>query len=112
MPTKEFEREQLFFIDEETGIHSLGEFTELTQDKKCEASEDIPVAKIGMSCEFTAEIQTPKGMTVGDVALTFCGFDVEKLKQNNWRKMHGMIMHREVQKCKIRRRGKNELLHK
>ena len=48
MPTKEFAREQLFFIDEETGIHSLGEFTELTQDKKCEASEDIPVAKIGM----------------------------------------------------------------
>ena len=53
---------------------------------------------IGGQYEFTAEIQPPERMTFGDFILALHGFDVEKLKQNNWRKMHGMVMHRRLKR--------------
>jgi len=94
MPTKEFDRGKLFFGNGEVGFQPLGELTEMELDGNCEASEDIPLLDIGGEYEFTADIKPPERMTIGDVMLAFCGFDIERLKQNNWRKMHGMVMHR------------------
>ena len=98
MPTKEFDRGKLFFGNEEIGFQPLGELTEIELDENCEASEDVPFLDIGGEYEFTAEIQPPERMTVRDVILGLCGFDIEKLKQNNWRKMHGMVMHRRLKR--------------
>ena len=105
MPTPKIERGQLFFGDEKIGFHLLGEFQEVELDKNCDKSEDIPFLNIDGLREFAAEIQLqlPERMTVGDVLLAFCGIDVHKLRQNNWRKMHGMVMHR-----RMRTRGKGK----
>ena len=101
MPTKEYEKGQLFFVNEEIGLRQLGELEQIELDVDCEISEDIPFLNVGRSYEFTAEIQIPERMTVGDIILGLCGFNVEKLKQNNWRKMHGMVMHRRW-RCKLK----------
>lgn len=106
MPPKEFERGKLFFGNEEMGFRPLGELSEIEPNENYETSEDIPFLDIGGSHEFTVEIQPSDRMTVGDVMLAICGFDAEKLKQNNWRKMHGMIMHRRSRKCKSLKNGK------
>lgn len=98
MPTKEFDRGKLFFGNDEIGFQPLGELPEIELDENCEASEGVPLLDIGGEYEFTAEIQPPERMTVGDVILGLCGFDVEKLSQNNWRKMHGMVMHRGLKR--------------
>ena len=98
MPTKEFDRGKLFFGNEEIGFFPLGEQAEIELNENCEASEDVPFLDSGGEYEFTAEIQPPERMTGGDVILGLCGFDVEKLKQNNWRKMHGMVMHRRLKR--------------
>ena len=94
MPTKEFDRGNLFFGNEETGFFLLGEQEKNELDENRETSEGISFLDISGEHEFTAEIQPSDRMTVGDVILGICGFDVEKLRQNNWRKMHGMVMHR------------------
>lgn len=100
MPTKEFERGKIFFGNEEIGFQPLGELTEIELDENCEVSENIPLLDIGGSYEFitTVEIRPPERMTVRDMTLVLFGFDVEKLKQNNWRKMHGMVMHKRRRK--------------
>lgn len=98
MPTKEFDRGNLFFGNEETGFFLLGEQGKIELDENCETSEGISFLDISGEHEFTAEIQPPERMTVGDVILVLCGFNAEKLKQNNWRKMHGMVMHKRRRK--------------
>lgn len=108
MPPKEYKQGQLFFGNEEIGFHPMGELAEIELDESVELSDDIPVFNIGGEYEFTAEIEPPERMTVGDVILTLCGFDAEKLKQNNWRKMHGMVMHRRCGKRKLSKNGKTE----
>lgn len=94
MPTKEFDRGKLFFGNEEIGFFPLGEQAEIELDENCKTLEGISFLDIGGQYEFTAEIQPPERMTFGDFILALHGFDVEKLKQNNWRKMHGMVMNR------------------
>ena len=94
MPPKECERGQLFFGNEEIKFQSLEELPEIELDENRKTSEDISFSKIGGTYEFTAEIKPPERMTVGDTILVFWGFDAEKLRQNNWRKMHGMALHR------------------
>ena len=108
MPPKEYKQGQLFFGNEETGFQPLGELTEVELNKNCDITDDIPILNTGGSYEFTADMKLPEGMTVGDVILGLCGFDVEKLKQNNWRKMHGIPMRRRCGKCKSLRNGKPE----
>ena len=98
MPTKEFDRGKLFFGNEEMGFLPLGEQAEIELDENCKTLEGISFLDIGGEYEFTAEIQPAERMTVGDVILGLCGFDVEKLKQNTWRKMHGMVMHRRLKR--------------
>ena len=105
MPPKEFDKGNLFFGNEEIGFQPLGELPEIELDGNSEASENIPFLDIGGEYEFTAEIQPPERMTVRDLNLVLFGFDAEKLKQNNWRKMHGMVMHRRRGKCKSLRNG-------
>ena len=106
MPPKEYKQGQLFFGNEEIGFQPLGELTEVELNKNCDISEDVPFLDIGGEYEFTAEIQPPERMTFGDFILALHGFDVEKLKQNNWRKMHGMVMHRRCRKRKLSKNGK------
>ena len=98
MPTKEFDRGKLFFGNEEMGFQPLGELGEIELDENYEMSKPNSILDIGGSYEFTAEIKPPERMTIGDVMLAFCGFDIERLKQNNWRKMHGMVMHRRLKR--------------
>ena len=98
MPPRDFERGQIFFGNEETGFFLLGEQEEIELDENRETSEGISFLDISGEYEFTAEIQPPETMTVGDVILVLCGFNAEKLKQNNWRKMHGMVMHKRRRK--------------
>ena len=95
---KEYKKGQLFFGNEEIGFQPLGELTEVELNENCDISDDIQYLKASGLYEFTAEIQLPERMTVRDVILGLCGFDVEKLKQNNWRKMHGMVMHRRLKR--------------
>ena len=98
MPTKEFDIGKLFFGNEEIGFFPLGEQVEIELDENCKTLEGISFLDISGEHEFTAEIQPSDRMTVGDVILGICGFDVEKLRQNNWRKMHGMVMHRRLKR--------------
>ena len=106
MPTKEFDRGKLFFGNEEIGFQPLKELAEIELDEKREASEDVPFLDIGGEYEFEVEIQPPERMTVRDLNLVLFGFDIERLKQNNWRKMHGIPMHRRRGKCKSLKNGK------
>ena len=108
MPTKEFDRGKLFFGNEEIGFFPLGEQAEIELDENCKTLEGISFLNIGGQYEFTAEIQPPERMTVRDLNLVLFGFDAEKLKQNNWRKMHGIPMRRRCGKCKSLRNGKVE----
>ena len=108
MPTKEFDREKIFFGNDEMGFKPLGELPEIKLDENYETSEGASFLDIGGEYEFTAEIQPPESMTVRDMNLVLFGFDVEKLKQNNWRKMHGIPMHRGRGKCKSSKNGKTE----
>ena len=108
MPTKEFDRGKLFFGNDEIGFQPLGELPEIELDENCEMPDGNSILDIGGTYEFTAEIQPPKRMTMGDVLLMLYGFDAEKLKQNNWRKMHGIPMRRRCGKCKSLRNGKIE----
>ena len=98
MPPKEYKQEQLFFGNEEIEFQPLEELTTEELNGNCDTTDDIQIPNIVGSYEFTAEIQPPERMTVGDIILGLCGFDVEKLKQNNWRKMHGMVMHRRLKR--------------
>ena len=108
MPTKEFDRGNLFFGNKEIGFQPLDELPEIELDGNSEASENIPFLDIGGEYEFTAEIHPPERMTVRDMILVLFGFDAEKLKQNNWRKMHGIPMHRRRGRCKSLKNGKPE----
>lgn len=108
MPTKEFERGKIFFGNEEIGFRPLGELQEIELDENCEMPDGNSILDIGGTYEFTAEIQPPERMAVRDINLVLFGFDVEKLKQNNWRKMHGIPMCRRRVKCKSSKNGKPE----
>ena len=108
MPPKEYKQGQLFFGNEEIGFFPLGEQAEIELDENCKTLEGISFLDIGGEYEFTAEIQPPERMTVRDLNLVLFGFDAEKLKQNNWRKMHGIPMRRRCGKCKSLRNGKVE----
>lgn len=51
-----------------------------------------------MELELNLKDITPvDGLTTDDLFLIlFCGCDIEKVKQNNWRKMHGIPMRRKI----------------
>lgn len=53
-----------------------------------------------MELELNMKDITPvDGLTTDDLFLIlFFGCDIQKVKQNNWRKMHGIPMRREIRK--------------
>ncbi len=53
-----------------------------------------------MELELNLKDITPvDGLTTDDLFLIlFFGCDIEKVKQNNWRKMHGIPMRRKIRK--------------
>ena len=106
MPTKEFDRGKIFFGNDEIGFQPLGELLEIELDENCEMPDGNSILDIGGTYEFAAEIQLPERMTVRDMNLVLFGFNVENLKQNNWRKMHGIPMRRRRGKCKSSKNGK------
>lgn len=44
--------------------------------------------------EIAFDIKPDDGLTLRDMALILMGFDESKIRQNNWRKMHGIPMKR------------------
>lgn len=99
MPPKNMENieNHLFFKDENGSVTSfkrietvnIGDFV---KPEMIEASliEDMPF-EVNLK-----EIVPAHGLTLNDLFLVlFCGYDVEKVRQNNWRKMHGIPMRRK-----------------
>lgn len=100
MPPKNMENieNHLFFKDENGSVTSfkrietvnIGDFV---KPEMIEASliEDMPF-EVNLK-----EIVPAHGLTLNDLFLVlFCGYDVEKVRQNNWRKMHGIPMRRKT----------------
>ena len=108
MPTKEHKNSQIWFAYETDGLHLIGDLQEVDISGDYEIPENHPFLKPCNLYEMTLEITPPERMTVGNMILGLCGFGVEKLKQNNWRKMHGMVMRRRSGKCKSLKNGKTE----
>ena len=47
--------------------------------------------------ECSIDLCPPQGLTCDDIILALiCGISIEKLKQNNWRKFHGIPMKRRM----------------
>lgn len=60
---------------------------------------DFPYSKNILSSEHECSITLcpPQGLTCDDIILALvCGINIEKLKQNNWRKLHGIPMRRRM----------------
>lgn len=94
MLPKEYVDGQLYLGNELEGFRLFGNFQEVKLDDENKESEKPCVLDRSHVTEITVDWDLPRKMTVGDVILVFHGFDAEKLMQNNWRKMHGMIMHK------------------
>lgn len=55
------------------------------------------------SMEISFSINLPDGMTFSDMVLILLGFDEHKIKQNNWRKMHGLSMKRKYKRKRVKK---------
>lgn len=53
--------------------------------------------------EISFSINLPDGMTFSDMVLILLGFDKHKIKQNNWRKMHGLSMKRKYKRKRVKK---------
>lgn len=92
--------DNLFFEDENGNIIQLKQpevldFGDMDNQEMIEAS---PLDD--MELELNLKDITPAdGLTHDDLFLIlFCGCDIENVKQNNWRKMHGIPMRRKIRK--------------
>ena len=104
MPPKEYKQGQLFFGNEEIGFQIDGHEEIIDYGNTLEHSFPLKIRQI----EFSGHMNPPERLTRGDLILVMMGLDAEKLKQNNWRKMHGMVMHRRCRKRKLSKNGKPE----
>ena len=102
MPPKEYKQGQLFFGNEEIGFQIDGHEEIIDYGNTLEHSFPLKIRQI----EFSGHMKPPERLTRGDLILVMMGLDAEKLKQNNWRKMHGMVMHRRCGKRKLSKNGK------
>lgn len=100
MPPKEFEKGKLFFLngDEIVEINSGSIEIEPIDASKINCCGILDGSWDNRPMEFEFDIKVSERMTYDDMILALCGFDAEKLKQNNWRKMHGMVMHKRRKK--------------
>lgn len=46
------------------------------------------------SIEITFDMKPPDGLTFSDTILVLVGVDEDKIRQNNWRRLHGILMKR------------------
>ena len=104
MPTKEFDRGKLFFGNDEIGFKINSHEEVIDYGNILEHDFPLKIKQI----EFSGHMKLPERLTRGDLILVMMGLDAEKLKQNNWRKMHGMVMHRRCGKRKLSKNGKTE----
>lgn len=100
MPPKEIANLSVGFINES------GEFKEISaepltfSDISCGSDNDY-VIRPGETYELSFDLRPGNGLTFNDMYLCmFCGFDIDKVKQNNWRKIHGIPMKRR-RKCRV-----------
>lgn len=88
----------LFFRDESGNFIKFKEI-ESINNIGCDKPEIIETSLIeDMPFEVNLkEIVPAHGLTLNDLFLVlFCGYDIEKVRQNNWRKMHGIPMRRKT----------------
>lgn len=102
MPPKHMENisDNLFFEDENGNIIPLKQ-PEILNFGDMGNQEMIQPSLIDdMKLEINIEGIAPEnGLTTDDLFLIlFCGYDIDKVKQNNWRKMHGIPMMRKIRK--------------
>lgn len=58
--------------------------------------ETSPLDDMELEINFK-DIASENGLTTDDLFLIlFCGCDIEKVKQNNWRKINGIPMRRKI----------------
>lgn len=50
--------------------------------------------------EGSFNIVPETGLSTKDIILVFLGFDIDKVRQNNWRKLHGIPMKR-MRRCRV-----------
>ena len=96
-------------VDSDIGLSNAGFYI---NGEHYESLEDIPTLEItideikadmlhldSMGCEFvidiTKNIVPTQGLTVSDLVLIIgFGYDPDGIKQNNWRRLHGLPMKR------------------
>ena len=99
MPSKDMEQisNVLFFKDENGNITPFKQI-EVINIGDMDNEEMIETSPIDdMKFEINLkDITLSDGLTTDDLFLIlFCGCDIEKVKQNNWRKMNGIPMRRK-----------------
>lgn len=99
MPPKHMENisDNLFFEDENGNIIPFNPL-EVVNIENMDNQEMIQASLLNdMEFEINLkDIAPADGLTRDDLFLIlFCGCDIEKVKQNNWRKMHGIPMRRK-----------------
>lgn len=102
MPPKNMENieNHLFFKDENGSVTSFKriETVNIGDLVKPEMIEASPIDDMQFEINLK-DIVPVDGLTIYDLFLVlFCGYDIEKVKQNNWRKMHGISMRRKIRK--------------
>lgn len=99
MPPKNMENieNHLFFKDENGSVTSFKriETVNIGDFVKPEMIEASPIDDMQFEINLK-DIVPVDGLTRYDLFwVFFCGYDIEKVKQNNWRKMHGIPMSRK-----------------
>lgn len=102
MPPKNMENieNHLFFKDENGSVTSFKriETVNIGDFVKPEMIKASPIDDMQFEINLK-DIVPVDGLTRYDLFLVlFCGYDIEKVKQNNWRKMHGIPMRRKARK--------------
>nr|DAI05594.1 MAG TPA: hypothetical protein [Herelleviridae sp.] len=99
MPPKDMEKisNNLLFKDVSGNI-TLFKQLEVVNIGDMDNQEMIETSSVDDMCiEINLKDIVPAhGLTLNDLFLVlFCGYDIEKVRQNNWRKMHGISMRRK-----------------
>lgn len=100
MPLKDVEKisNNLLFKDENGNIVPFKQI-EVVNIGDMDNQEMIETSSVDDMCvEINfKDIVPADGLTLNDLFLIlFCKFDIEKVKKNNWRKMHGIPMRRKT----------------
>lgn len=96
MPTKDCtgRKDVLFICDSDGEYHPISP----VDIEEAVNALDLDVSEIfepdSGSIGITFAMKSPDGLTFSDIALILMGFEEEKIRQNNWRKMHGIPMKR------------------